>query len=295
MKSLVASFWRAALYCLHPKVIGLSLLPLVFMVALALGLGYFYWEALLGLVRAQLESWSLLEALRAWMEKMGWASLWSLLAPLLLVMVATPVIGVVALLLVAAFMTPAMARLVAQRRFPGLEKKQGGSFLGGALLAWGCSLWALLAMLLSIPLWLIPPLVLVLPPLIWGWLTYKVMTYDVLAEFATLDERRALVRMHYPTLLGMGVLTGYLGVAPSLVFASSTLMVLMAPVLVPVAIWIYTLVFAFSALWFSHFLLAALAKQRGEVAVDDGLGPSLDCTPTAMNPLTVHTPGLPHI
>jgi hypothetical protein len=43
-------------------------------------------------------------------------------------------------------------------------------------------------------------------------------------------------------------------------------------VLVPVAIWIYTLVFAFSALWFSHFLLAALVKQRGEMPVDDGTG-----------------------
>ena len=36
----------------------------------------------------------------------------------------------------------------------------------------------------------------------------------------------------------------------------------MAPVLVPVAIWVYTLVFAFSALWFAHYLLAALGSLR---------------------------------
>ncbi len=31
-----------------------------------------------------------------------------------------------------------------------------------------------------------------------------------------------------------------------------------APVLIVVSIWLYTLVFAFSALWFAHYLLAAL-------------------------------------
>jgi Etoposide-induced protein 2.4 (EI24) len=270
MNSLVNSFWRAALYCLHPKVIGLSLLPLLVMTALALGLGYFYWETAIDLVRDQLNAWSSLQSLHAWLEKMGWAGIWTTLAPLLVVMVVTPVIVVLSLLLVAALMTPSMARLVAKRRFPTLDRKQGGSFWGGAMVAFFSTLLALLLLVLSIPLWLIPPLILILPPLIWGWLTYKVMSYDVLADFATADERRALIRAHRPALLGMGILTGYLGAAPSLVFASSMLTVLMAPVLVPVAIWIYTLVFAFSALWFSHFLLAALAKQRGEMPVDDG-------------------------
>ena len=38
MTLLLDSFWRAAAYCLHPRVIALSFLPLVIMVALALGL-----------------------------------------------------------------------------------------------------------------------------------------------------------------------------------------------------------------------------------------------------------------
>jgi hypothetical protein len=35
-------------------------------------------------------------------------------------------------------------------------------------------------------------------------------------------------------------------------------------ILVPVAIWIYTLVFAFSSLWFAHFSLYALQSLRAE-------------------------------
>jgi hypothetical protein len=40
----------------------------------------------------------------------------------------------------------------------------------------------------------------------------------------------------------------------------------LAPVLVPIAIWIYTLVFAFSALWFAHYGLAALQARRAAEA-----------------------------
>jgi len=40
-------------------------------------------------------------------------------------------------------------------------------------------------------------------------------------------------------------------------------------VLVPLAIWIYTLVFAFSALWFAHYALAALQSLRSERMVVD--------------------------
>ncbi|MDO8249940.1 MAG: hypothetical protein Q7T78_09540, partial [Rhodoferax sp.] len=38
-------------------------------------------------------------------------------------------------------------------------------------------------------------------------------------------------------------------------------------ILVPLAIWIYTLVFAFSSLWFAHYCLAALRTLRAEAAL----------------------------
>ena len=52
MKNLIDAFWRAVAYCLHPRVIVLSLLPLVLMGGLAFGLGYFFWEPALDAVRA---------------------------------------------------------------------------------------------------------------------------------------------------------------------------------------------------------------------------------------------------
>ena len=265
MKLLLDSFWRAVAYCLHWKVIALSILPLVVMAGLAWVLMSFFWESAMDSVRATLESWKLLAAAMNWLESVGLPGLKAAIGPLVLVFVSIPVIVVVSLLLVAALMTPAILSLVAKRRFPALERKRGGSFIAGALGALWATVAALVVLLFSIPLWFIPPLVLIVPPLIWGWLTYRVMSYDVLADHASRDERRVLLSRHRPQLFGMGVLTGYLGAAPSLVFAvSSVVALVLAPFLMLVAIWIYTLVFAFSSLWFAHYALAALQALRAE-------------------------------
>ena len=262
MSKLLDSFWRAAMYCLHPRVIALSVLPLVIMAAVSLGLGYFFWEAAVASVRGNLESFELLGTMVRWLEGLGLNNLRLVLAPVLLLFLAIPVIVIVSLLFVAIFMTPAMVALVAERRFPGLERKKGGSMLASLFWSLGSTLLAVIALVLSIPLWLIPPLILVLPPLIWGWLTYRVMSYDALVDHASSEERRQIFMEHRASLLSIGIISGYLGAAPSLIWASGAMFVAMAPILVPVAIWIYTLVFAFSSLWFAHYTLGALEQLR---------------------------------
>ena len=269
MSLFLDSFWRAVAYCLRPRVIALSFLPLLLMVALALGLGYLYWDAALVWVRATLEASSIVTSLLGWLEAVGAGGLKTVLAPLLVIFAITPVIVLVCLLMVALLMAPAIASLVAERRFPQLERKRGGSWLGG--LGWSLlsAALALLALVVTIPLWLIPPLILILPPLIWGWLTYRVMSYDALAEHASRQERVEILRRHRGWLLGIGVLTGFLGAAPSVLWASGALFAVAFVVLVPFAIWVYTLVFAFAALWFTHYCLAALQMLRTEVALAD--------------------------
>jgi hypothetical protein len=267
MSLLLDAFWRAVAYCLHPRVIAFSMLPLILMVVLSFALGYLFWDAAVASVMEGLQSLSLVQAFFGWLERIGMEGLRTVLAPLLVLIMATPVIVLCCLLLVAVFMTPAMVSLVGRRRFPELEKRRGGSLLVSILWSVGSTLLALLVLVLSMPLWLIPPLVLILPPLIWGWLTYRVFAFDALAEHASADERRQILKEHRGTLLAMGIVSGYIGAAPSLLWASGALFIAMAPLLVPVAIWIYTLVFAFASLWFAHYGLAALQKMR----VDRGI------------------------
>lgn len=264
MNLFLDSFWRAVAYCVRPRVIALSFLPLILMVVLTLGLGYWYWEAALEMVRGWLEATPIIKTLLDWMERIGAGAMKPVLAPLIVIFAVTPLIVVVSLLVVALLMAPALVSLVAERRFPQLERKRGGSWIGALLWSLGSGLLALIALVVSMPLWLVPPLVLILPPLIWGWLTYRVMAYDALADHASRDERVEIFRRYRGWLLGIGVLAGFLGVAPSLLWASAALFAVAFVVLVPIAVWVYTLVFAFSSLWFAHFCLAALQALRAE-------------------------------
>jgi hypothetical protein len=267
MNLFLDSFWRAAADCLRPRVIVLSMLPLILMVALSLTLGYFYWDSALDGVRGMLEGSSLLTTLFEWLQGIGAEGFKTVLAPLIVVFAVTPLIVLMSLLVVALLMTPALVTMVAERRFGQLERKRGGSLLASVFWSLGSTLLALVALLVSIPLWLIPPLILILPPLIWGWLTYRVMAFDALAEHASKPERLEILRRHRSSLLAIGVISGYLGAAPSLLWASGALFVVAFVILVPIAIWVYTLVFAFSSLWFTHYSLAALQTMR---SLDNG-------------------------
>ncbi len=273
MGSMFDAFWRAAMYCVHPRVIALSLLPLVLMAGGAAVFGYFFWQPALDIVSGWLAALPVVDGLWSRLEEWGWGGVKAWMSPLLVIAGFTPVVVVVALLSVAFLATPALLSLVAQRRFPLLERKRGGSFLWSVAWSLGSTLLALVAMLVSMPLWLIPPLVLILPPLIWGWLTYRVMAFDALAEHASRDERAELFKRHQMSLLVMGVVTGFLGAAPAIVWASGVLFVAAFFIMVPLAIWIYTLVFVFSSLWFIHFSLAALERLRNEQAAASAATP----------------------
>jgi len=264
MKPMFDAFWRAAAYCLHPRVILWSILPLALTGGAVFGLGWLYWESTVAAVRATLEQWQLVLAAMTWLDSVGAGVLRTLIAPLIVVAVAVPLIVIASLLLVALGMTPALVELVAERRFPQLEKKRGGGWWRGLVWSLGCTVVALLALLLSVPLWFVPPLVLLLPPLIWGWLTCRVLSYDVLALHASAAERRQIIHEQRWPLLAIGIVSGYLGAAPSLLWAVSAATLIFAPVLVLVSVWLYTLVFAFAACWFAHFALAELQRLRDQ-------------------------------
>ena len=131
----------------------LSLLPLVFAMALVLGLSWFYWEAAVAGVRGALEQWSLVVSFLQWIDSVGAGGFHVVLAPLIVVALAVPVIVVLSLMLVAWLMTPALVGLVAARRFDSLERKRGAGWLTAASWSIGCMLLALVLLLLSLPLW----------------------------------------------------------------------------------------------------------------------------------------------
>lgn len=263
MNDLFEAFWRAALGCLHPRVILWSLVPLLLSAGATLTLGWLFWEPAVAAVRGFLEDWALVASLLAWLEAMGGGAFRSVVAPLIVVALAVPLVVVVSLLLVAWTVTPVLVDWVAARRFAGLERR-GGAAGWWASAAWslGCTLLALGVLVVSLPLWFVPPLAAVIPPLVWGWLAARVFSFDTLALHATTEERRLVMHEHRWTMLVMGIVCGLMGSLPSLIWALGALTLVFAPLLVLASVWLYTLVFAFASLWFAHFTLAKLHRLR---------------------------------
>jgi hypothetical protein len=258
---------RAAADLFDARVLLLTLAPLAIVGGLATLAAWLGFDAAIAAVQSFLDSIGTVSWLLAWLTTTGSGWIATSIAAIVVVLVAVPVLVVLALVVVALLMTPAIVTRVAARRFPTLARLEGGGFWRSLAWSLGSTALALAALVVSIPFWLVPPLVLVLPPLIWGWLTQRVFAYDALAAHASAEERRALMRTWRWPLLGMGFVCGYLGAAPALLWAFGALNLVLAPVLLVVSVWLHTLVFAFSALWFTHLLLAALDARRRASAI----------------------------
>jgi hypothetical protein len=259
---MAEAFWRACLTCWHPRVLLWTLLPLLLAVTLVAGLGWFFWETALDGVRDGIDSFETSQQLLRWMDELGGRHLRTLVAPIVVVGLSMPLVLLVTFALVALLAAPALARHVGRARCAGLQLVRGAS--RGRVWVWTllCCLVALVALALSVPLWLVPPLVLLLPPLIWGWLTTRVLSFAALAAHASRAERHLLLHRHRWALWAMGLVCGAIASLPSLVWVAGAPALVAAPLLAPLMAWLYTAVFVFAACWFSHFLLPRLQALR---------------------------------
>ena len=264
MKLLFDSLWRAIAYGFRPEVILRTLVPLLLGVVVVTALCHWCWDAAVDQARYWVDVFPYTQPMLEWMGGGGAMQLRPVLAPLVLAVACTPLMVLLALLAVVQFLTPALARLVAGRRFTVLQAMQARAFLMTFLWCCGSCLMALVALMVSFPLWVIPPLWLVLPPLILGWLAQRVLVFAALVRHASREERILVSHAHRLTLFFMGVTCAYLTIAPGVLwvwmggprFASAFV------ILAPLAVALYTLLLAFSSLWFTHFCLAALRHIR---------------------------------
>jgi len=60
----------------------------------------------------------------------------------------------------------------------------------------------------------------------------------------------------------MGIVCGFLCGVPSMIWTLGMAVIIAAPFVMVGVIWLYTLIFTFSALWFTHYALAVLAALR---------------------------------
>ncbi|GAA4018346.1 EI24 domain-containing protein [Actimicrobium antarcticum] len=262
MHPVLASFFRAVWSQLHARMLLLTLMPFLLSVVIW---GVVLWLGFQPLID-WVHSWFLdNDGFRIVGNVLGWFGLGAIktvIVPLLAMWVLLPLMILTALVFIGTLAMPVIVKHVASRRFPTLEQRGSGSILGSLWIAFSSFCIFLLLWLVTLPLSAIPPLGFLVQPVLWGWLTYRVLAYDALSAHADTIELHAILRDHKWPLLLIGAITGAMGAMPTLLWLGGALSVVFFPVLAALSIWLYVLVFVFTGLWFQHYCLAALTRQR---------------------------------
>ena len=266
MRGILDAWARALGSQFTGRMLLLSIFPFVLSVVLWGVLLYLGFQPLLDAVQSLFAENGGYAASSGMLALFGMGVLKTVAVPLLAMLLLLPLMIITSLIFMGVATMPAISRHVESRlapQFGKIEKKEGGSLLGSLATGLGTVLIFLVLWLLSLPLYLFPPVALVAQVILWGWMTARVMSYDALASFASADERRVLLRQHRGPLLAIGMISGAAGALPGLAWIGGALVsVLLFPFLAMLSIWLYLVIFIFTGLWFEYYLLKALITLR---------------------------------
>ena len=236
MSDVLQALGNAFRSVLHPRMLTLTIWPMLIALALWIGLAWWHWD-----------SWSRwLAALITGFDAGQWLSQGTLAlmahysAWLLLSLLIAPMILLTAVLIAAVLEMPLIVGFVATRHYPALEKKRGGTVLGSSINALTAVLVFAGLWIVPLPLWLTGFLIPVLPLVLGAYLNQRLFRYDALSDHASAGEYQAILEANWGRMYVLGFMLALLYYVP--------LLNLLVPVL--------------SGLAFTHFGLAALARLR---------------------------------
>lgn len=267
MRAVANAYGRAVLSQMHVRMLVLSAMPLVLSLVLWGVLLYFGLQPLLDWLHANFVDYEIFRTTSAWLESMHLGFLKSVVVPFFALLLLLPLMILSALLFMNIAAMPFIVRHVGGRHYAKLEQKQGGSMLGGLRAAVSSFLVFIVIWLVTLPLYIIPPLAVISSTLLWGWLTSRVLSYDALADYASEEERHTIQRERRWDLLVIGLVSGAAGALPPLLMAAgAALVIALLPLFLAIMMWLYVLIFIFTALWFQYYCLEALAQLRARTS-----------------------------
>jgi uncharacterized protein involved in cysteine biosynthesis len=231
------AFARALRDLANPRVLSVLLIPMLGAIALWSLLGWFFWDTWSGGLRAAIDS----TAVGVWLASHGAAWLVGSASAILVIVLLLPAMFVTAVLITELIAMPMIVSVV-ERRYPGVARLGGGAVTGSMANAMAAVVVFAVLWIVTLPLWLTGVGAAVLPALNSAYLNQRLFRYDALAEHATREEYREIVKRAKWRLYALGLLLALLYYIP---FVN-----LIAPVV--------------SGLAFTHFCLGELARLRGK-------------------------------
>ena len=205
---------------LHPRMLWLMVWPMLISLVFWGAVAAAFWERLAAALAALFQRW--LEPAAGFLHlDLGGAT--SVAAYVVLVLLLVPLVYLTALFILGAFGMQKMVDHVASRAFPALERRRGGSVAGSVWNGVAALGGMALLFLVSLPLWLLPPLWPLIPLAIFAWGNQKLLRYDALAEHAEAAEMARLFRERRGALLTLGLLFALLAYVPFVGFIGPVL------------------------------------------------------------------------
>jgi len=205
---------------LHPRMLWLMVWPMLVSLVFWGAVAAAFWGRLAAALAALLQRW--LEPAAGFLHlELGGATMAA--AYVVLVLLLVPLVYLTALFILGAFGMQKMVDHVAQRSFPALERRRGGSVAGSVWNGVAALVAMALLFLVSLPLWLLPPLWPLIPLAIFAWGNQKLLRYDALAEHADAAEMARLFRERRGALLTLGLLFALLAYVPFVGFIAPVL------------------------------------------------------------------------
>jgi hypothetical protein len=205
---------RAFRSLLHPRMLVLTLWPMLLALLFWGGIAWLFWDQWAAGLNGYAQTVGAEDKLAEWGFK--WLSGW--LIAVLLVSMLVPVIYVTALAFAAIFAMPVMLNFVAERDYPELERKHGGSFVGSIWNAVAAIVVFLVLWVVTLPLWLSPLGVVIVPTLLGAYLNQRLFRYDALADHASPEEYALIRERAHGRLFTLGGLLGFAHYVPVLNF-----------------------------------------------------------------------------
>ena len=238
MKDILVAFGRASRSLMRRDIFWHLLWPGLLAVVIWAVVAFMLWTPVTEGLYAWVSGWS-------WID--GWVSASETTAAIVLVLIqiatallVVPLVYVTAAMLVGAVALPMMLERVAHTDYTDLEQRRGGSNLGSAWNSILAGVLFLIALVVSLPLWLIPGAGLLISVTLTGWLNQRAFGYDALMLHADKAELQRLRENWRPQLLLLGGGTALLAYVP--------VINLVAP--------------AFAGLAFVHYMLETLRRHR---------------------------------
>lgn len=240
------AFRRAVISQCHPRMIGAILLPFAIALLGAVILLWLFWTPLTGWMDHFVSESGIFNTVDGWFIAIGLFSMKLWLIPLMAAGMLLPMAGILGLVIAAIFVMPIVLRHLDKRQYKNLNRQGKNTTAIGTWNAIWVGVMFVIGWLFTLPLWLFPPMALILPVFWWAFAVNKMLRVDSIIEHASIAERKLIWERQYKRYWFMGAILSVINLIP----------------------FFWLIMPVFSSLVYAHFSLQAITDLRAENIID---------------------------